>query len=107
MSNDTKIALWKNERREKDTQPILSGGKPQQIAGTDFWVSAWINAGKDADPELVKRINALVDYLDQQNGSYPIISVSLREAESRQQQNMGGVPDDSRDIPFLPLRGLV
>lgn len=114
--NDTKLALWKNDKRDKPTQPLLKGGKPQLINGEEMWVSAWINAPKDASPELVQKIENLVNYLSEQNGKYPIITISLSPAgesapaaQHATPAAPSAFPDDaggglSDDIPFAPLR---
>jgi len=100
-SNDTKLALWKNDNRQKPTQPILKGGKPQTINGQDFWVSAWINAPKD-DPDTAAKVERMVDALSGLLGNYPIISVSLSPVEQQAAPSQGYAqtsgPND--EIPF-------
>ena len=111
-SNDIKLALWRNDKRDKPTQPILKGGKPQVIGGQEYWVSAWINAPKD-NPEIADKIQKMVDVLAQLQGTYPIINVNLSPAEQQgyapPQSTGGGVGADpfGDEIPFSPIRGLV
>jgi len=81
-SNDIRLALWKNDKREKSTQPILKGGKPVNINGQEYWLSAWINGPKD-DEGFAHRIDSMVDILDDKLGSYPIVSISLTPAVPR------------------------
>lgn len=42
--NNNRVALWKNDRRDKETSPQLKG--QGMIDGKEYWVSAWTN--KDA-----------------------------------------------------------
>ena len=116
-SNDVKIALWKNDKREKSTQPILKGGKPQVINGQEYWVSAWINAPK-GDDDTAQKIERMVEALASLNGTYPIINVSLSPAQGHAGSGgksstatpapVAGSGDTfSDEIPFSPIRGLV
>jgi hypothetical protein len=43
--NDNEGAIWKNEKREKDTHPHFTGSAT--IEGVEYWVSAW-KRGDDA-----------------------------------------------------------
>ena len=36
--------LARNDRKEKDSQPDFTGSL--NVAGTDYWLSAWVNEGK-------------------------------------------------------------
>ena len=36
--------LARNDRKEKDSQPNFTGSL--NVAGTDYWLSAWVNDGK-------------------------------------------------------------
>jgi len=38
-------SLFKNDRREKDTQPHYRGDC--LVDGKEYWVSAWVNEGKN------------------------------------------------------------
>jgi hypothetical protein len=103
-SNDTKLALWKNNNRQKPTQPILKGGKPQTINGQEFWVSAWINAPKD-DPALAEAIERMVDTMTNKNGNYPLVTVSLSPVEGQgyapsTAPAQGGFDAPQDEIPF-------
>ena len=103
-SNDTKLALWKNDKRQKPTQPSLKGGKPQVINGQEFWVSAWINSPKD-DPAMAEAIERMVDTMTNKNGNYPLVTVSLSPVESQgyqgQAQNVAASSTEPQDeIPF-------
>tara|TARA_R110002020_G_scaffold159106_3_gene342753 strand:- start:3519 stop:3812 length:294 start_codon:yes stop_codon:yes gene_type:complete len=94
-----KLAGWKNDRREKPSQPILKAGKPVDINGQEFWVSMWINA---KDPNLATAIERMVDKLAQDNGSSPIVSVSLTPLETFQQESSQAASSQefNDEIPF-------
>jgi hypothetical protein len=103
MMKDIKLGLFFNDNREKPTHPQLKNGKPQNINGTDYWVSAWVNYPKE-DETFAQRVIAFLMALQEKNGTYPIISVSLRAAE--QQYSGSGnqaAPEVKKiddDIPF-------
>lgn len=42
--NTNSGVLFKNDRREKDTQPTHTGSI--NIEGVDYWLSAWVKDGK-------------------------------------------------------------
>jgi hypothetical protein len=43
--NNLRGVLFKNERKEKDTHPDYKGSA--EIGGVEYWLSAWIKAGKN------------------------------------------------------------
>jgi hypothetical protein len=45
--NNLRGALFKNNKRTKDTQPEYTGNC--EINGTEFWVSAWIRESKNGE----------------------------------------------------------
>jgi hypothetical protein len=102
FENDVKLALWKNDKRTKPTQPLLKGGKPQVINGQEYWVSAWLNAPKGDDATAAK-VERMVDALADLLGTYPIISVSLSPADGQapaagSSTFQAAAPED--DLPF-------
>lgn len=42
--NTNRGALFKNDRKEKETQPDYKGSL--NVGGMDYWVSAWISTSK-------------------------------------------------------------
>ena len=46
-NNDNRLAIWKNDRKEKATHPDYKGNGT--INGVEYWVSAWAKKS-DASP---------------------------------------------------------
>jgi hypothetical protein len=40
-------AIWKNDRKERDSQPDLRGSL--NVEGTDYWVSAWVRTDEEKE----------------------------------------------------------
>jgi hypothetical protein len=76
--NNNRVALWKNDRRDKETSPQLKG--QGMINGKEYWVSAWTN--KDG-------------------GKKPLISLSftLKDAPFESPKTVTDVNFDD-DLPF-------
>jgi hypothetical protein len=49
MSYDNNLsgALFKNTKKEKDTDPLYKGSC--EIEGRQFWISSWLNTSKDGE----------------------------------------------------------
>lgn len=76
---DNSGALFKNERKTKDTHPSHTG--KVTIAGVEYWISAWVKEGS--------------------KGRY--FSLSFKPKEERQEQpakQSQPVFDDNSEIPF-------
>ena len=108
----TKLALWRNDKREKDTQPYFKGGKPQMINGQEVWVSAWFNLPKEVDEATKEKIYKMLGWNADQLGTFPMITVSIEPVE----QNASFAPPAAGasggdgfgdEIPFAPVRGLI
>jgi hypothetical protein len=92
--NSNRLALWFNDRREKQTQPHLRG---QGEAGGYVWVSAWFSDEiADEDKKLLMQI------VKRYSSKKPFISISLtpkvHQAPAPVDAPAGGDFDD--DIPF-------
>lgn len=48
FDNELRGVIFKNDRREKDTQPHAKGSC--QIAGVEYWISAWTQKDKNGNP---------------------------------------------------------
>lgn len=46
--NNNQGAIFKNDRKQKDTDPEYKGSVT--IAGVEYWVSVWLNKTKDGKP---------------------------------------------------------
>ena len=69
-------ALFKNERKEKDSHPDYRGDC--KLGGKDYWISAWIKKGA--------------------KGTF--MSLSLQPKEDAQGRQGGKQEDDRDSIPF-------
>ena len=89
--NTNRGVLFKNDRKEKDTQPNMKGSI--NVEGVEYWVSAWTKEG--------------------QNGKFISLSLTPKETTQtaaqaaqhaappqRQQQAAPVVQDLDEDIPF-------
>lgn len=84
MDNTNRGAIWKNEKKEKDTHPDFTGSL--DVDGVEFWVSAW-----KRKPDA--------------NDKAPALSFSIKPKDERppqREQKKAGRPrdDDSDSIPF-------
>ena len=59
--NTNRGAMWKNDRKQSDTHPDLSGSI--NIEGTEYWLSGWTKKQGDSDNK-------------------PLVSVSIRKKEA-------------------------
>jgi hypothetical protein len=76
---DNRGALWKNDKREKDTHPQMRG--QAEVNGVEYWVSAWTSS---------------------EGGKKPLVSLSFTPKEAKQEvQTVSSVDDDfDSDLPF-------
>ncbi len=98
-NNKGRLALWKNDKREKATHPHIKG-QGEDLDGNPVWVSAWFS--EDLSDEAKKHIAyALQSY----NSKKPFLSVSIQPKEQRQPKDypakQQSVPEAAfDDIPF-------
>jgi len=72
-------ALWKNERREKDTHPNLTG--QLNVEGREYWVNAWTS---------------------KEGGKKPVVSMSIKakDTQTAPRPQNDPPPYDDSDLPF-------
>lgn len=76
---DNRIAIWKNENREKDTHPHYKG---QGMAnGVEVWVAAW-RAKEDASPNA------------------PVLTIELTPKDQAPAKSAPAKQEPAEDIPF-------
>ena len=92
--NSNRLALWKNDKREKATHPHLKGkGETTQ----HVWVSAWFSPDlSDDDKRLLKGI------LERYQSKKPFLSISITPQENMSQKpaQTAHTDDFDDDIPF-------
>ncbi len=98
--NSNRVALWFNDKREKQTHPHVRGN-----GETDYpvWASGWF--AKDLDPADAKELMAIIKRHNEASKT-PFLSVSLKAKDDNQSNQAPKV--DSResandfddDIPF-------
>ena len=89
--NTNRGVLFKNDRKEKDTQPNMKGSI--NVEGVEYWVSAWTKEGQNG-----KFISLSLTPKEQtQTAAQAVQQVAPPQ---RQQQAAPVVLDDDSDIPF-------
>jgi hypothetical protein len=84
--NTNSGALFKNAKKQKDTQPDYRGSL--NVEGTDYWISAWLKTSKKGE----KFMSLAVTLQDEQKQDKPAPG------------GPGGGFDD--DLPFAPRHSL-
>ena len=80
--NTNRGSIWKNDRKEKDTQPDFTG--TANIDGREYWVSAW-KRRPDGKP-----------------GS-PALTFSFKPKEQQKPQEQQPAPADNFDDSQIPF----
>jgi len=75
--NSNRVALWFNDKREKQTQPHLKGKGETSLP---VWASAWF--AKDIAPEDAKTLMGIIRRHDE-SSKLPFISVSMQKIEEK------------------------
>lgn len=82
--NDNKGAIWKNQKREKESHPHFTGSA--MINGIEYWVSAWKRGDDSAEKAPALKF-----------------SFQQKERETKQpaaHKNMVELSFDDDEIPF-------
>jgi hypothetical protein len=74
--------LARNDRKEKDNHPDYTGRL--NVAGTDYWLSAWVKEGKPGGKMEGRKF----------------FSLAVRPIEGQAQSAPKPAPDFDDDIPF-------
>lgn len=82
-------ALFKNDRKEKDTHPDYRGSI--NVNGQEFWLSAWIREAKAGDRQGSKFMSLSVQSKDEKPQKH-----AKEKANAYQPSSI----DDESDLPF-------
>ena len=88
--NTNRGVLFKNDRKEKDTQPNMKGSI--NVEGVEYWVSAWTKEGQNG-----KFISLSLTPKEQTQTAE---QVAQKAVPPQRQQAAPVVLDDDSDIPF-------
>jgi hypothetical protein len=87
---ENKGNLFKNKKKEKDTHADYKG--TCNIAGTMYWMNAWINRDKNGDPYMGMTFNPVEEkYKQGQQQQQKVRVVGGKDVDK---------PDPSDDVPF-------
>lgn len=94
--------LSANERRRNDRDPTHQGSI--NIDGKEYWLSAWVNTGKDGGKLAGKRYFSIKVRSKDQGASdagYDVKAAEQRERDRRRETPQAAAAGDfSDDIPF-------
>lgn len=91
--NSNRLALWFNDKREKQTHPHLKG---QGETDSPVWVSAWFD--KDMDPMDAKALMGIIKR-HKASTNKPLLSISIQAKEEKRTSKPAAVDYDD-DLPF-------
>jgi hypothetical protein len=87
MDNEMKGVLFKNDRKESESQPLYKG--KSTIKGVEYYVSAWVNTSKIGNKYMSLK--------------YTAVDEKIQEAKENLEESKDHIQDDSQfvdDIPF-------
>jgi hypothetical protein len=84
---ENKGSLFKNKRKEKDTQADYRG--TVNVEGKLFWINGWINKDKNGDSYMGLSVQPVQERQEQQQ-KYKVVGGS----------DVDKKPDPNDDIPF-------
>lgn len=87
--NTNSGAIFKNDRKEKDTHPDYKGSL--NVEGVEYWVSSWIKSGQKGKFMSIA--------LTQKDAQKPP-AASPKPMQPANRQPAGGGFDDDLDCPF-------
>ena len=91
--NTNRGVLFKNDRKEKDTDPNMKGSI--NVEGVEYWVSAWTKEGQNG-----KFISLSLTPKEQTQTSAQAAQVAQKAAPPQRQQAAPVVQDLDDSIPF-------
>lgn len=92
--NTNRGALFKNDRKEKETQPDYKG--KINVEGQDFWLSAWLQTGKSG----VKFMALSVQPKEQESGYQKAKQAREQLQTDIVHEVLDEQPINLNDIPF-------
>lgn len=106
-SNENSGALFKNDKKEKPSQPDYKGSL--NVAGVDYWLAAWLNTSKGGQKYMSVKVTA-------KDGQRTSVDVAREDPpQTLAQKAAASAPDKGEfddDIPFAfanlaPLGGIL
>lgn len=98
--NTNRGALFKNDRKQKDTHPDYKGSL--DVEGTEYWVSAWIKESRKGGKFMSLSLTPKEDE-DNEPAPAPRQARSAPPPAPARRGGGGGFDDMDDDIPFAPM----
>lgn len=90
-NNNNQGAIFRNDRKQKDTDPEYKGSVT--IAGAEYWVSVWVNKTKEGKPYFSHKYTPK-NATQQHQAS--LQTQTTPEPKKLEEPNFGG----GEDLPF-------